>query len=357
MIRKNMNSYKIYTNYELKILDYLRQNPDSSSSEIHTGIQVSTTLITTKRKLSNLVGIKSLNKVGKGRAIRYFIKEDIRYIYPINIESYFNEDVDNRIIKEQFNIELINSVLSKVELFDKDETYHLKKLHKKYIDNISTISNTLYKKDLERLGIDLSWKSSQIEGNTYSLLETEQLLKEKVEAKGKKKEEAVMLLNHKSALDYILDSPNYYLKLNKKKIIEIHSLLVEDLDVEKNIRKRVIGITGTNYKPLGNEHQIKEAVEATCNLVNSKENVFEKAFLLLIMLSYIQTFEDGNKRTARMMSNAALISNNYCPISFRTVDSIDYKKAMLLFYEQNNISAIKNIFIEQYEFAVNTYFQ
>ncbi len=352
-----MNSYKIYTNYELKILDYLRQNPDSSSSEIHTGIQVSTTLITTKRKLSNLVGIKSLNKVGKGRAIRYFIKEDIRYIYPINIESYFNEDVDNRIIKEQFNIELINSVLSKVELFDKDETYHLKKLHKKYIDNISTISNTLYKKDLERLGIDLSWKSSQIEGNTYSLLETEQLLKEKVEAKGKKKEEAVMLLNHKSALDYILDSPNYYLKLNKKKIIEIHSLLVEDLDVEKNIRKRVIGITGTNYKPLGNEHQIKEAVEATCNLVNSKENVFEKAFLLLIMLSYIQTFEDGNKRTARMMSNAALISNNYCPISFRTVDSIDYKKAMLLFYEQNNISAIKNIFIEQYEFAVNTYFQ
>ena len=78
--------------------------------------------------------------------------------------------------------------------------------------------------------------------------------------------------------------------------------------------------------------------------------------LVLILLSYIQAFEDGNKRTARIISNALLIQNNYCPISFRTVDSIDYKKAMLLFYEQNNISAFKKIFIEQFEFAVNTYF-
>ena len=166
-----------------------------------------------------------------------------------------------------------------------------------------------------------------------------------------------MLLNHKTALDYILDSPNYFLKLDKKKIIEIHSLLVDGLSVEKNIRKRIIGITGTNYKPLDNEHQITEVIKDTCNLVNSIRNTFEKAFILLLLLSYIQAFEDGNKRTARIMSNAVMISNNHCPISFRTIDSIDYKKAMLIFYEQNNISAFKKIFIEQYEFAVNTYFQ
>ena len=76
----------------------------------------------------------------------------------------------------------------------------------------------------------------------------------------------------------------------------------------------------------------------------------------LARISYIQPFNDGNKRTARIVSNAELMSNRYCPISFRTVDSIDYKKAMLLFYEQNNISAFKQIFIEQFEFAVNTYF-
>ena len=92
-------------------------------------------------------------------------------------------------------------------------------------------------------------------------------------------------------------------------------------------------------------------------MVNIKKNVFEKSFLTLSLISYLQAFTDGNKRTARIMSNALLISNNHCPISFRTVDAIDYKKAMLIFYEQNNISAIKNIFIEQYKFAVHTYFR
>ena len=347
----------MYTSYELKILNFVRGNPNSSSSEIHKGIRVSAELITTKRKLSTLLDKKYLYKIGSGRATKYFISSDIKFIYPINIETYFEEDVDDRVIIERFNFELVNSVLPKAEIFTTNELQFLKSLHNKYLNNISTISNILYKKDLERLGIDLSWKSSQIEGNTYSLLETEQLLKEKIEAKGKQKEEATMLLNHKVALDYIIDSPNYFLKLGVKKIVEVHSLLVEGLDVEKNIRKRIIEITGTNYKPLDNEHQIKEAIIKTCSLINDQENVFEKALIILILLSYIQAFEDGNKRTARLMSNAVMISNNYCPLSFRTVNSIDYKKAMLIFYEQNNISAFKKIFMEQYAFAVNTYFQ
>ena len=87
-----------------------------------------------------------------------------------------------------------------------------------------------------------------------------------------------------------------------------------------------------------------------------KSNVFEKALLTLVLLSYIQAFTDGNKRTARITSNAVLIANGYCPLSFRSVDSIDYKKAMLIFYEQNNIYAFKQIFIQQYRFAVKEYF-
>jgi Fic family protein len=93
-----------------------------------------------------------------------------------------------------------------------------------------------------------------------------------------------------------------------------------------------------------------------CDLVNNKENIFEKALLALVLISYIQPFTDGNKRTARIVSNSILLNYGYCPLSFRTVDSIDYKKAMLLFYEQNNISCFKDIFIEQFSFAVNTYF-
>lgn len=117
-----------------------------------------------------------------------------------------------------------------------------------------------------------------------------------------------------------------------------------------------MGISGTNYKPLENEFLILEALPETWNLINQKENVFEKALLTLWLISYIQPFNDGNKRTARIVSNAILMNNQYCPISFRTVDSIEYKKAMLIFYEQNNVSCFKEIFINQFEFAVNTYF-
>jgi len=237
----------MFTDIELKILDYLMRNQGSASSEIHDGINVSSELITTKRKLSNLLNSESIYKIGIGRATKYYINEYVKYVYSINLDSYFDKDVDDRIIIERFDIDIIKKIIPNIELFTSSELEYLKQLQNKYIDNISTISNTLYKKDLERLGIDLSWKSSQIEGNTYSLLETEQLLKESVEAKGKKKEEAYMLLNHKNALHYILDSPNYFLKLDLRKIIEVHSILVNNLNVEKNIRKRLIGITGTNY--------------------------------------------------------------------------------------------------------------
>ena len=166
----------------------------------------------------------------------------------------------------------------------------------------------------------------------------------------------IMLLNHKDALDFVLNVPDYLKEISVHRIEDIHSLLTKDLGVERNIRRRRVGITGTNYRPLDNEFQIREALEDSCKLINGKDNIFEKSLLALVLLSYIQAFSDGNKRTARITSNAILIANGYCPISFRTVDSIDYKKAMLIFYEQNNIAAFKKIFIEQFEFAVKTYF-
>jgi len=165
-----------------------------------------------------------------------------------------------------------------------------------------------------------------------------------------------IFLNHKDAIDFIVEKPDYINPLSISNIEDIHSILTKELAIDKNLRKRRIGISGTNYRPLDNEFQIKEALSSTCELINIKENIFEKALLVLVLISYIQPFMDGNKRTARIVSNAILMNSNYCPISFRTVDSIDYKKAMLLFYEQNNISAFKEIFINQFEFAVDTYF-
>ncbi len=138
-----------------------------------------------------------------------------------------------------------------------------------------------------------------------------------------------MLLNHKAALDFIIEHPTYIQPLTVSVIEDIHSILIKDLAVNRNIRQHRVGIAGTNYKPLDNEYQIRDALNDMCMAVNRTENVFEKALLVLALISYIQPFADGNKRTARIISNAILVHNHYCPISFRTVDSLDYKKAML----------------------------
>jgi Fic family protein len=165
-----------------------------------------------------------------------------------------------------------------------------------------------------------------------------------------------MLLNHKKTIDHIIENPASFFPLTRDSIDKIHSSLVAGLGIELGLRTTGVGITGTNYKPPEFEQQIIRALNDTCTLVNGQSSVFDNALLLLILISYIQPYADGNKRTARMLSNAVLLHGQSCPVSFRTTDSMDFKKAMLLFYEQNNITRIKEIFMEQYDFAVNTYF-
>ena len=339
-----------------KILEFVKENPSLSSKEIHDGLELAVGYATVKRILTKLISDNLILPEGKGRGRKYVIGPSYELFYPIDVRLYFEKEIDERDIKDSFNLSLITDVLSKVKLFTEDELQYLTNLQKKFKENVSELTESEYTKELERLAIDLSWKSSQIEGNTYSLLETERLLKEKETAEGKSKDDAIMLLNHKEAIDFIIETPDYIAPLTISGIEDVHSLLVKDLGVDRNIRKRRVGISGTNYKPLDNEHQIKEALRDMCELVNNRDCVFEKALLSLVLISYIQAFGDGNKRTARIISNAILISNEYCPISFRTIDSVEYKKAMLIFYEQNNITVFKEIFINQFEFAVKTYF-
>jgi Fic family protein len=341
---------------ELEVIELIKKNHEVSSREIFESLSKSISYATVKRMLSKLIDENLLTKRGQGKSTKYLISPTYEILYPVDIEKYYEKEIDEREIKESFNLQLIPETLKECSIFTVNEFEQLSLLQKKFEKNISQLSEIEYKKEFERLAIDLSWKSSQIEGNTYSLLETERLLKEKETASGKTKEEAIMLLNHKDAIDFVVENPDYLIPLSVPKIEDIHSLLTKELGVDKNIRKRRVGISGTNYRPLDNEFQISEALSNMCVLVNSKENIFEKALLLLVLISYIQPFVDGNKRTARIVSNAILMNHKYCPISYRTVDSVEYKKAMLLFYEQNNISSFKEIFIDQFRFAVNTYF-
>lgn len=340
----------------ISIERYLRFHPQSSRKSIAEGIATTVSDATLKRTIADGIDHGDISSSGKSRATVYSLTEQAFVMMTYDLDTYFAKEVDVREVQTGFNFKLINHILPHVSLFTNDEMETLNTLQAQFRHNASQLSKVEYDKEMERLGIDLSWKSSQIEGNTYSLLETERLLKEKQEAKGKTREEALMLLNHKEALQFVLQEPDYLVPLTLSRIEDIHSLLIKDMGVARNIRTRRVGIIGTNYRPIDNEFQIREALHDSCDLINSKENIFEKALLTLVLISYIQPFEDGNKRTARITSNAILIANGYCPISFRSVDSIDYKKAMLLFYEQNNISAFKKIFMDQFRFAVEQYF-
>lgn len=338
------------------ILNYLKNRANSSSKEIFEGLGSAVSYATVKRCLSKLLNENYITQQGNAKNSRYALSPTFNLFYPINIDEYYSKEIDEREILTSYNFSLIPKTLQNVSLFTASELTLLNNLQSKFSKNIAHLSDFEYKKDMERLAIDLSWKSSQIEGNTYSLLETERLLKDKQTAAGKTKDEAIMLLNHKDAIDFVVANSDYFLSLSIAKMEELHSILIKELGVEQNIRTRRVGITGTNYRPLDNEFQIREALQQTCDLINNRQNIFEKALFALVLLSYLQAFSDGNKRMARITANALLVANQYCPISFRTVDSIDYKKAMLLFYEQNNLSAFKQIFITQFKFAVENYF-
>ncbi len=309
--------------------------------------------ITINRDLSSLLKINLITKKGKGRSVVYSLSPYYNLIKPIDAEKYFQVEIDLRKIRTRFDFDVFEYF---EEIFTSEENQNLENLTNRFKKNIKALSAALLKKEFERLTIDLSWKSSQIEGNTYSLLETEELIKDNRESKRRSKEEAVMILNHKKALDFIRRKPEQFKRLTVAKIEDIHHLLMRGLGVKRNLRQRAVGITGTNYKPLDNEYQIREALEKMCQIINREKNPFAKALGIIVLISYIQPFEDGNKRTARLMGDAVLLAFGCCPLSFRSVDKIEYKKAILLFYEQNNLSYFKKLFIEQYEFAAHNYF-
>lgn len=336
---------KILEKKELLSISLIKQEAENSIGKIAK--------ITINRDIQKLKKMGFIVEQGKGRGTIYKLSPHYNLIKPINVNEYFKTETDKRIIKERFNFDIF-SILK--NLFTDAENQYLADLNKKYQGNLKNIPENVIKKEFERLMIELSWKSSQIEGNTYTLLETEFLIKENKEAKGHKKEEVIMILNHKEALDYIKKNKSEFKIISVSKIEHIHQLLTENLGISRNIRKSAVGIVGTKYKPFDNEFQIKENIEKTCNLINQEKNPFAKALLLSIMIAYIQPFEDGNKRTSRLMGNAVLMAYDICPLSYRNVDEIEYKKAVILFYEQNNINYFKQLFIEQFEFAIKNYF-
>lgn len=347
----------MYNKRQEAILEFIRQQKQANRQTIQKHIWQrfdKISKITLLRDLELLINDGLITKSGNARATKYHIAMQSLLLEPINIEEYFEKEADLRVLQNKgFNFEIWHNLSN---LLTDKEKNDLELLNQKYLANKEKLSPTILHKEIERLTIELAWKSSKIEGNTYTLLDTERLLKDNVSAKGKTSAETQMILNHKKALDYLIDRPKHYEELSLAKIEDIHRLLVDGLNVSLGIRTNVVGIIGTNYKPLDNAFQIREALGELIKLINNTQNPLEKALIAVLMIAYIQPFEDGNKRTSRILGNALLLANNYCPLSYRSVDEVEYKKAIILFYEQNNASYFKQLFLEQFRLAVEKYF-
>ncbi len=338
-----------------KIIEFAKKNQSFKNKNLFVFFNAEYSRETITRDLSFLCQQNILDKKGAGAFVVYSLSDTYQILKEIDVEKYFSTPYVERKVRENFNFEIFK--ILKGDIFTEKEKRKLENLHDKFISNFSKYkSQTLINKEFERIMIEFSWKSSAIEGNTYSLLSTEALIKENVKEEGKSEKETQMILNHKDAFNEAVQNKQKFLKLDYSDIEYIHGILIKDLGISKNIRNGIVGITGTKYKPLENSFQLKEVLQKMVDLINKKDSFFEKVFLSLVLISYIQAFEDGNKRTARMVSNSILLAHNFIPLSYRIVDVKEYKKASLLFYELNNVSYFKQIFIEQFEDAVNNYF-
>lgn len=348
----------MYNKRQELILNYIKAAKNVSRKKIEVYISRAfpekNSRITILRDLEQLIADGLVTKAGKARGTTYHPSSRSILLDTIDVNAYFDQNLDNRVLRsEKFNFDIWPHL---TELLTKAEKGELDTLNQQYRKNRASMTPTVLQKELERLTIEFSWKSSQIEGNTYTLLDTEQLIKDHIEATGKTRAEAVMILNHKDALNFVFKNEDYFKELSIAKIEDVHQLLVKDLGVMYGIRKNLVRITGTNYQPLDNMFQIQEAMNALCVLVNQTVHPIEKALITVLMISYIQPFEDGNKRASRILGNALLLAYSCCPLSYRSVDEVEYKKGILLFYEQNNLSYFKTIFIDQFRQAITKYF-
>ncbi|TAH00765.1 MAG: cell filamentation protein Fic [Sphingobacteriales bacterium] len=343
------------TKREQELIGILLKNSVIGISEIQSLLTENISTSTLNRALAKLKTNGILTTNGKGPSLKYSLNLKKLINLQINLDIFFGVEPDERNIINNFNFEIFDK-LKNLELFNASEIVFFESLKNTFQQKTVQLTPNQFNKEFERLMVELSWKSAQIEGNTYDLIDTEQLLKYNIPSLKHTFDETQMLLNHKEAINYTYQNRDIFENLSVGKIVDIHSLLTQKMGISRNPRKRIVRITGTKYLPPENDFLIEEALEKMCELINAKSNIFEKAFLAVLLISYIQPFEDGNKRTARLIGNAFLMYGNTCPLSYRSINPAEYKKAILLFYELNNISAFRKIFINQYQFAVENYF-
>ncbi|MEF2175212.1 MAG: Fic family protein [Candidatus Absconditabacteria bacterium] len=294
--------------------------------------------------------LKKLEDAGKIEVLKkgtYQIKE--------SLEQYFSTPTWER-KKANYNPDFLRNYKPNKTYFFSEN--NLQKLQNSTLDlPIDTDFYKTNKRFLETLLIDLTFASSYLEGNTYSYLDTEVLLKYNEINKEKTQEETQMILNHKKAIEYMI----YYKKdldFNKNTFSEIHTLLGDKLLLKNDlgiIRNKIVEIGGSTYTPLENKYRLEEEFELFLEKLNLIKNPFEQSLFIMVFIPYFQLFLDINKRTSRIMCNLPLIKNNLPVLSLIQLEKKKYIIGILSVYELNNFDLLQNIWTENYLLNLEKY--
>jgi Fic family protein len=250
-----------------------------------------------------------------------------------------------------YNREFLEKYRPNIDSYlSKGEKQRLEKLG--FTGSVNQPAGTYAREIMKRLLIDLSWNSSRLEGNTYSLLDTERLLNLGEVSDTKTAIEAQMILNHKDAIEFLVEGADE-IGFNRYSILNLHGLLSNNLLPEKaasgRLRRMVVGIHNSVYIPLGVPQQIEEMFDLFLEKASLIENPFEQAFFAMVHLPYLQPFDDVNKRVSRLAVNIPLNRKNLAPLSFIDVPNDFYIQGILGVYELNRMELLKDVFIWAYE--------
>ncbi len=349
MLHQGLNSCKkmarrAQIDYQAVLENALANYPSGIAlDELMREAKLSVDRSTVSRHLAQLIALRRVERVGNARAARY------RLLGVGRIRAYLAVPYARR-APARYRREFLDRYLpGKTGFLSPAELEQLYAAGRVNIGNAP--AGTYARRIYERFMIDLSYASSKLEGNTYNLLDTERLVRYGKELEGKDRKEAVMILNHKEAVRFIVDNLPA-ISLARKSLLDVHALLSDGLLADPahsgRLRRSPVKIGGSAYTPLDDPYQIEEEFQVLAAKLAEISEPFEQAFCLLVFIPYLQAFEDVNKRTSRVGANIPLLKHDLCPLSFITVDERDYVDGTLGVYELNDVALLKQAFIEGY---------
>jgi hypothetical protein len=353
------------------LLEVIGRFPEGASlEEVMVGLDPTVPRRTLQRWLASLVKNNDLIAIGLARARRYKllhtpqkeVSQPLRSIpFPITEAAALIQEKVTQPLHARHSVTYNREFL---ENYRPNVTYYLPEdLRRKLLliggtEDGKYPAGTYARQIFHRLLIDLSWNSSRLEGNTYSLLETERLLDWGNAAAGKDLKETQMILNHKSAIEFLINSAEE-IGVNRFTILNLHTLLSDNLMPDPaasgRLRKFSVGISHSTYLPIAIPQVIEECFDLLLSKASSIEDPFEQAFFLMVQIPYLQAFDDVNKRTSRLAANIPLIRKNLCPLSFIDVPERMYINGLLGVYELNQIELLRDVFAWAYERSCTLY--